>query len=101
MAITRSLSSDKKILTLSIQGPFDFSEVYDFRASYTELENKPEKVILDFRHTLHLDSSALGMLLNLKRYINAGDGEIDITNVRADLKKILHIAHFEKLFNIT
>jgi anti-anti-sigma regulatory factor len=47
-----------------------------------------------------MDSSALGMLLNMKKYLNKQDREIRITNCGPTLKKILLIARFDKKFAI-
>ncbi|VAX00063.1 hypothetical protein MNBD_GAMMA22-1116 [hydrothermal vent metagenome] len=101
MSVTTSLTNDNSVLTLSIHGAFDFSVVYDFRASYTQIDHKPETVVVDFNDTVHLDSSALGMLLNLKRYMAADNLAIKIINARSEVKKILKIAHFERFFSIS
>ena len=101
MSVTKTISNDKKKLTISVQGTFDFTLVHDFRDSYTDVEPKPEEIVLDFQNIVNLDSSALGMLLNLKRYMEFGDLDIKIVNARSEVKKILQIAHFEKMFQIT
>jgi len=101
MSVTSEFSNDNKTLTINIQGAFDFNIVYEFRNLYSDIDDKNTDVVVDFRDTIHLDSSALGMLLNLKRHIEAKDGQIKIINVRRDVKKILQIAHFEKIFDIS
>lgn len=101
MSVTSATSNDDKTLTIKIQGAFNFSIVHEFRSSYSDVTNQFENVVVDLEDATHLDSSALGMLLNLKRYIESGDGEIRIINTKRDVKKILQIAHFEKLFEIT
>ncbi len=101
MSVTASLTNENKDLTLSIQGAFDFSVVYDFRSSYTQFDHKPESIVIDFGNTVHIDSSALGMLLNLKRHMSADNLAIKIINARSEVKKILRIAHFERFFDIT
>ena len=56
--------------TLSIQvaGRFDFSTNAAFRSAYQGQERKGIKYRVDFCKTDYMDSSALGMLLNLKQY---------------------------------
>lgn len=52
------------------------------------------------RKTDTVDSSALGMLLNMKKYLNKEDGEIHIINCNKFVGKILDITNFKKKFSI-
>ncbi len=101
MFVTAVLSDENKTLTLTICGAFDFSLYDDFRASYSDIKYKPDKIIIDFRDTIYLDSSALGMLLKLKEHFKFSGKEINIINARHDVKIILEISRFENIFNIT
>ena len=84
-------------LTISIQGRFDFEMVQDFRNSYAD--KNASNYIIDMRSTEHMDSSALGMLLNMRKTL--GDKtNISIVNCRPQIKKILTISRFDKKFKI-
>jgi anti-anti-sigma factor len=48
----------------------------------------------------YFDSSALGMLLLLRDHAGGDDSQIKIVNCNADVKKILTISNFDKLFSI-
>lgn len=100
MAITSTLSSDGSLLTIYIQGRFDFSSHQDFRASYERLDKKPERYRVDMQETSYLDSSALGMLLLLRDHAGGDKATIEIRNCSPDVKKILTISNFEQLFDI-
>lgn len=100
MAITSTLSSDGSLLTLYIQGRFDFSSHQDFRASYEHLNQQPERYRVDMQETTYLDSSALGMLLLLRDHAGGDRANIEIRNCSPDVKKILTISNFEQLFDI-
>lgn len=83
-----------------VKGKFDFSQLNDFRNAYESFTNKTVKYVIDMREVNMLDSSALGMLLKMKRSVNAGDKAIKIINCNADVNKILSIANFGVIFDI-
>jgi len=97
MPVESTLSSDGKTLTINISGRFDFEIVQEFRNAYAEHKNM--HYVIDMRSTEHMDSSALGMLLNMRKSL--GDAaKISIINCRPQIKKILTISRFDKKFNI-
>jgi len=97
MPVESALSSDGKNLTISISGRFDFEIVQEFRNAYAEHKNL--NYIIDMRATEHMDSSALGMLLNMRRTLG-DNAKIAIINCRPQIKKILTISRFDKKFNL-
>lgn len=97
MPVESALSSDGKTLTISISGRFDFEIVQEFRGAYSQ--HKGVNYVIDMRGTEHMDSSALGMLLNMRKSL--GDSaKISIINSRPQIKKILTISRFDKKFDI-
>ena len=56
--------------------------------------------IVDLSATEYLDSSALGMLLLLREHAGGESSNIRISKASPEVKKILDVANFEKLFNI-
>lgn len=90
-------AQDGADLTISIVGRFDFEMVQEFRNAYADKD--ASSYIIDMRGTEHMDSSALGMLLNMRKSL--GDGaNISIINCRPQIKKILTISRFDKKFKI-
>ncbi len=100
MPVDTRLTDNNNILLIAVIGKFDFSLLNEFRQAYSLDNNTPEKVMVDMRQTSTIDSSALGMLLNMKRYLNKADGEIKLINCNQDVRQILQITHFEKKFCI-
>jgi anti-anti-sigma regulatory factor len=47
-----------------------------------------------------MDSSALGMLLLLRDHAGGDDAEVQVINISSDVRKILAISNFDKLFDI-
>lgn len=100
MPITSSPSADGGVLTINIEGRFDFSSHQEFRRSYEGVAKKPEAYVVDMKQTTYLDSSALGMLLLLRDFAGGDESQISIVNCNDDVKKILSISNFEQLFTI-
>ena len=87
-------------LVIAISGRFDFTQVKEFRDAYSaDSSTSANAYVVDLRETEHMDSSALGMLLNMRKHL--GDSaSIRIANSRPQIKKILTISRFDKKFNI-
>lgn len=101
MSIQSNVSPDGAILTISIDGRFDASSLDDFRQSYEDRDTSSiAKYNVDLSETLHLDSSALGMLLVLRDYAGGDQADITITNCSPEVKKIFAISSFTQLFEI-
>lgn len=99
MSITTSKSADGSVLTIRIQGRFDFSSHQEFRDSY-ENNDSVKEYLIDMKETTYLDSSALGMLLLLRDFAGGDHANVSISNCNSDVKKILTISNFEQLFVI-
>ncbi|NOU50693.1 STAS domain-containing protein [Pseudoalteromonas sp. JBTF-M23] len=100
MSLSKNASADGKTLTIQIRGKFDFNLVQSFRQAYADIDPETEKVVVDLRETDYMDSSALGMLLNMKKTLAETIDTIQIANCRPQLKKILQISRFDKKFDI-
>ena len=100
MEIETSFSENNTVYTISIKGDFDFSSLQKFRDSYKDKALSAVKIIIDFRETTMIDSSALGMLLNLQSDLNKKDNEITIVNCNEVISKILSITNFANKFNV-
>lgn len=100
MSIECKYSENDTVLTIGIRGVFNFSLLNDFRQAYTDKSIKSIKIIIDMAATTSMDSSALGMLLNMQEYLGKSDGEIRIIKCNADVMKVFGITCFDKKFNI-
>ncbi|MAA72868.1 MAG: anti-anti-sigma factor [Bermanella sp.] len=87
-------------LTVAVEGRFDFSAHQEFRDAYEEAGASVSHYTIDMSKASYLDSSALGMLLLLRDHAGGESANVRITNCNADVKKILTISNFEKLFTI-
>lgn len=93
-----SVSESGQTLTISIKGRFDFSILQEFRDAYSDKMDSSHSFVIDLAQTEYIDSSALGMLLNMKNHLGIDDRIIEIHNCQPNLMKIFNIAHFDKKF---
>ena len=100
MGIETAYSSDNTTLTIHMDNKFDFSKVQDFRESYSEADTSVMKVVVDLKRTEYMDSSALGMLLNMQKAFDGKSVSFDIANCQEQVLRILKISRFDKKFNI-
>ena len=61
----------------------------------------PDIYVVDLKEATYLDSSALGMLLLLRDHAGGDDAEVQVINSNSDVRKILAISNFDKLFDIS
>jgi len=101
MAVTTQLSNDGTTTTITINGRFDFNLYKDFRDAYESgLNSGNTKFIVNFSKTEYMDSSALGMLLVLRERTGGDNAQVSLTNCNKEIRNILSISNFDKLFTI-
>ena len=99
--MTIESSTDNGIATIKIIGRFDFSSQRDFRNAYQGQDQAVEKFVVDFSQTEYIDSSALGMLLLLKEYVESKNGRTELYKPAPEIRKILTMSNFDQLFTIS
>lgn len=98
-----NVSKDGVRATIKLSGRFDFNTHRDFRSAYENVvtDASVREVQVDFAGVDYLDSSALGMLLMLRDKANGAGKEVALSNVQGNVKQVLDIANFGKLFKIS
>ncbi len=99
MGITLNVTDDKSA-TIKIMGRFDFSLHNEFRKSYKDVVLKSGQYSVDLSGTEYLDSSALGMLLLLKEHADSQASTVRLMGYSDEIKEILIIASFDKIFTL-
>lgn len=100
MGLTVDATPDNKEVTIAIEGRFDFNLYRPFRDAYLPHTIPGIHYVLNFGATDFMDSSALGMLLQLREHAEGQGAQITIRNCNSTLAKILRIANFQRLFTI-
>jgi anti-anti-sigma factor len=98
MAINMTVSANGDRVTIAVTGRFVFELYDDFRASYAGTAGVGVAYLVDLSDTEYLDSSALGMLLLLREHAGGVASNIEIIQASAEVRKILDVANFAKLF---
>ena len=93
MSLGIKLSDDGKQIFISMPERFAFEIHSELRKAYSN--NKSiTKVVVDLSNTSYLDSSALGMLLQLREHAGDDINSVKIVNAKNDVKDILKVANF-------
>lgn len=100
--ISTEVDQDKSIIKIKLPENFDFRIHREFRAAYEQSGNEKMNFIINMENTNYMDSSALGMLLLLREFAgnDSARERVKIINVSDEVKEILRISKFEKLFEI-
>jgi anti-anti-sigma factor len=101
MSLEKELSADGKSMTIKMDEKFDFGKVQDFRMAYNTDNENVTSITIDLSKTEYMDSSALGMLLNMQKSSSPKVTTYKIINCRPQVAKILKISRFDKKFNIS
>lgn len=99
MGVESEVSNDGRTVRIAPIGRFDFNCHRAFRDAYSSKKGDLTYVI-DLRRTQYMDSSALGMLLLLREHAGGDAARVIIENAQKELRSILDIANYEKLFEI-
>ena len=100
MSINMTATDEGSRVTITVAGKFDFQLYDEFRASYADTAGDGIEYVVDLTDTEYLDSSALGMLLLLREHAGGETSSIEIRQVSPEVRKILDVANFGKLFKI-
>ena len=92
---------DNDVLKIKVRGRFDFNAHKEFREAADKVVAGVKRIEVDLSNTDYLDSSALGMLLLLRDKMSGNRDAVVIMGAAKDVKKILEIANFNKLFTLT
>jgi HptB-dependent secretion and biofilm anti anti-sigma factor len=100
MTIDTNYDPVANAFVIKVSGRFDFGVHQGFRSAVEQITSKMKIIVVDLYATEYMDSSALGMLLVLRDKVNTNQQTIKLINTRPEVKKILEIANFDKLFNL-
>ena len=100
MSVNTTVNTNNNEVTARVTGSFGFDQIQDFRQSYCKLDPIPSKFIVDLRDTKEIDSAAIGMLLNMKKFLGLPKEAVQIINPNPKIKKLLEITHLTEKFQV-
>lgn len=99
MSITTTESGDGSKVTIHVSGRFDFAAHQEFMRAYKQHPRGEKAFTVDLKNTDYMDSSAMGMLLQLRDYASK-DKPMELVNSNEGVREILRIANFDKIFKV-
>ncbi len=99
MAVSGNDTDGGAKVNIVISGRFDFNDHMQFRDAYKAYAASAAYT-LNMSSAEYMDSSALGMLLLLREHAGGDSAKIKVTGCNDEIKKILTIANFQKLFDV-
>jgi anti-anti-sigma factor len=100
MAVSVIEEADNLVILL-VQGRFDFTQYQDFTDAYRAYAKGSKRYEVDLTEVQYMDSSAMGMLLQLREHTNKADKDaVTLSHATSGVADILRIANFDKLFRI-
>ena len=93
---------DNKVLILKVTEELDHHIVEKLRkkADYEIERYLPRKVIFNFSNVTFMDSAGIGLILGRYKNISILGGDLEITNVKNSIEKILIMSGVSKLIKI-
>ncbi len=88
------------ILTIRVLGGFDFNVASEFGKAFEEHGDLPEQYVIDMMDVESLDSSGLGLMLLLRNFVGVDKPLVQLRNISPKVRKVLLIAHFDRIFDV-
>ncbi len=86
--------------SLYISGSFAFHLQSEFRAAYERGVNGTTLVQIDLHEVEYMDSSGLGMLLVMKKFLDGAGVDCEIVRSRGQTYDLLKMTYFNQYFSI-
>ena len=84
-----------------IEGAINLHTAPDIKKAFAGLINqKPPRLIVNFSKVNHIDSSGLGILVEILKRVKAYGGSLKLTNLSPMIKSMFEIMKLDKIFNI-
>ncbi|MEM1366800.1 MAG: anti-sigma factor antagonist [Cyanobacteria bacterium P01_H01_bin.15] len=97
------VSHTEGVAVIQLPNRLSILEAVDFKHACDELlaqANPPHKIVLDFRATQFIDSSAIGALVHNYKAAQAKRVEILLENVRPPVMAVLSLTNLDQIFSV-
>ncbi len=93
--------SKEGVVICRIDGKIDINSIPEIRKVFEGLVGKKEpKVLVSFSKVAHIDSSGMGLLVDMLKNMKAYGGLIKLSGLSARIKTLFKITNLEKIFQI-
>lgn len=83
-----------------LEETLDVSKAKAFREQCEESFGGHKRVILDLGKVLFMDSSAMGTIIILRRFMLAEEGELYLSNLQKQVKDLFRLSNLDNVFSI-
>lgn len=92
---------EKGIIIVTLEGEIDISVTDLIRGKFKSLiDEKRKVVIVDMSKVPYIDSSGLGMLVEVRQEMEKYGGEIRLMRLTPDVKKVFELTRLNNFFHI-
>lgn len=98
-----TLKKEDHVLVISPEGDnLDAKETAAFKQRVTELVSNAKiyQVVLDLQHLHFIDSSGLGAILSLLRFLNSQGGDLKVVGMKKPVRAVFELVCMHKIFEI-
>jgi anti-sigma B factor antagonist len=72
----------------------------ELRATFSEVERKSSRIVLDMSQVEFIDSSIIGALVGLLRRVRAAGGDAKLAGVTPEVEMIFEVTRLHRVFRI-
>ena len=83
-----------------MRGTFNFTAQRVFRDAYESASESTKHFIVDLEGVEYLDSSALGILVVLRKRAAETKRSVSLVNCQASVLRLFQVAHLDRVFEI-
>ncbi len=96
--VVKIVKEDKEKIQFLLEGELDLNSSQYFKEKVeSEYDNNPSNVEIDFSNINFMDSTCLGVLIGLSKYIKE-EHKVCVVNVKDHIKKVFILTGLDKLF---
>jgi len=94
------IKKDKNLLTVAIEGRFVAAVAPDLREEVSAKISDGTNVLFDLGKMVHIDSSGLGVLVQVLQKVKAGGGKVILAALQSAPKIVFDITKVSRVFEI-
>lgn len=96
----KKIEKTDDIQTIKLIGDLDVYSEDEFKSFIEEEIDSNKDITIDLKELDYLDSTGLGMFINIYKMVNDNDKEIKIINAKDNIVKLFRITDLTDLFDM-
>lgn len=96
----KKIEKTDDIQTIKLIGDLDVYSEDEFKSFIEEEIDSNKDITIDLKELDYLDSTGLGMFMNIYKMVNDNDKEIKIINAKDNIVKLFRITDLTDLFDM-